>query len=297
MKVMEWSYIDVSGQQVLFQESQLGDLVKGGVIRAETLLWNETMSDWQQAGTLFPAWFSQSYSEPPLEESFEDIPAVPSSDPSPPAAAAPAAAAASTPAPVVSRASAPVPSGLAAPKIKTQSKAVASVTKLRETVKDFASYISANSIWMKIVGVLSIIGGALMCLTIGGILIGWLPIWLGVLLFKSASCAQTAEVTGYEEDLAESLYRVGLYFKIQGILMIVVILLHVAAVVFLFAFGGLALLHIPQGEAFPPEAIEEVTIEQPAPEPETDEPAPEPAMDEPAPEPAMGGMGAPANNN
>ena len=252
---MEWNYIDLSGQQVAFDETLLGDLVKGGTIQAETLLWNETMSDWQQAAALFPAWFPESYSEPPVMESFEDIPAVPSPDSSPAAAEEPAPAVA--PAPVVSRASAPVSRELAAPKVKTHRAPVASVTKLRETVKDFASYLSANAFWMKLVGVISIVGGALLCLSVVGILVGWLPIWLGVLLFKGASCAQTAEVTGREEDLAESLYRVGLYFKIQGILMIVVIVLQVASVIALFSLGGLAAL--PKPELLKVETIEQAT--------------------------------------
>lgn len=258
---MEWQYIDNSGQPIAFEESQLGDLVKGGVIQAGTLLWNETMSDWQQAMTLFPAWFTQFDSEPPLQESFEDIPAVPTPDPAPPAEEAPAMGTA--PAPVVSRPSAPASQQLAAPRVKPQGKGVASVTRIRETIKDFASYLSVNAIWMKIFGVLAIISGALLCLTIGGILIGWLPIWLGVLLFKGASCAQTAEVTGREEDLAESLYRVGVYFKVQGIFMLVMVVLHVAAVVLFFVMGGLAIIRLPQaGELMKTQAVEEVTVEE-----------------------------------
>ena len=41
--------------------------------------------------------------------------------------------------------------------------------------------------WMKFVGVLSIIYGVLVALSIIGILIAWLPIWIGILLFQSAS--------------------------------------------------------------------------------------------------------------
>ena len=41
-----------------------------------------------------------------------------------------------------------------------------------------------GSLWMKLAAVLMIIAGALQALTIIGILWAWVPIWMGVLLFR-----------------------------------------------------------------------------------------------------------------
>jgi len=44
--------------------------------------------------------------------------------------------------------------------------------------------------WLKFIGLLSLIYGIITALTIVGILIAWLPIWMGVLLFQAGSRAQ-----------------------------------------------------------------------------------------------------------
>ena len=54
---MEWFYVDQNQERQSFDETALGDLVKGETLSRDTLLWNETMTDWQAAGLLFPAWF------------------------------------------------------------------------------------------------------------------------------------------------------------------------------------------------------------------------------------------------
>ena len=56
-----------------------------------------------------------------------------------------------------------------------------------------------GKLWMKLLGVMMIISGALQVLTIIGILWAWLPIWLGVLLFQAAGAAEEASASG---DLA-----------------------------------------------------------------------------------------------
>ena len=50
------------------------------------------------------------------------------------------------------------------------------------------------SVWVKLMGILNIIGGALSALTIVGIIIAWAPIWMGVLLFQAGSRADEAQV-------------------------------------------------------------------------------------------------------
>jgi len=54
-----------------------------------------------------------------------------------------------------------------------------------------------------------------------GLLVAWLPIWMGYLLWKSAAAAEAANVTGNENDAIESLGRLKTLFTIQGILAII----------------------------------------------------------------------------
>lgn len=81
--------------------------------------------------------------------------------------------------------------------------------------------------WMKLVAVMMIIYGVLTALTIVGILIAWLPIWMGVLLFQSAGQVEIAFNASDEGALLTSLGKLKTYFTIMGILTLIGIVLFV----------------------------------------------------------------------
>ena len=83
--------------------------------------------------------------------------------------------------------------------------------------------------WLKFLGILNIISGVFICFSIIGILIAWLPIWLGWLLFASARRLDEFEASEQEELALESLKKIALYFKISGIATTVGIVLAVLA--------------------------------------------------------------------
>ncbi len=56
-----------------------------------------------------------------------------------------------------------------------------------EIVRELSAPLASGRGWIKFLGILSIVSGALGALSIIGILWAWLPIWLGVLLFQAAS--------------------------------------------------------------------------------------------------------------
>jgi len=87
--------------------------------------------------------------------------------------------------------------------------------------------------WMKLVGIMSIIGGALQVLTIIGIIIAWLPIWTGVLLFQSANAIEQAYLGGSQDAMTRSLSKLKTYFIIMGILTLIGIIVMILA----FSFG------------------------------------------------------------
>jgi len=72
--------------------------------------------------------------------------------------------------------------------------------------------------WMKLSGILMIINGVLVALSLVGILIAWIPIWMGVVLYKSATSVEPAQEQGHRFSLIESLSNLKTYFTIMGVL-------------------------------------------------------------------------------
>lgn len=84
--------------------------------------------------------------------------------------------------------------------------------------------------WIKFAGIISIIGGALQVLTIWGILVAWIPIWMGILLVKSSDLIGQAHTTGSEESMLASFQKLATYFKIYGIFILVMIVIGIVGV-------------------------------------------------------------------
>ena len=93
--------------------------------------------------------------------------------------------------------------------------------------------------WMKFLGVLLIIGGILYAITIVGIIIAWLPIWMGVVLFQAGSSSEQAYFSGDKFSLLKSLNQLKLYFTIMGIMTLIGIIFS-AIIVISALIGGLA---------------------------------------------------------
>lgn len=108
-------------------------------------------------------------------------------------------------------------------------------TSTETFVKDLSLPLFEAKVWMKLLGVVMIVYGIIMLFTIVGIIFCWLPIWLGVLLFKAASYAESARMTGETLQLVESLRRIRTFFVINGVLMLVGL---VAAVIGILASGA-----------------------------------------------------------
>lgn len=233
---MDWFYIDRNQKQQPFDEVALGDLVKNGTIASDTLLWNDSMADWQPAGVLFPAWFPG--------ESVTPAPAAATTPPAsyeemPPTPAFPAAAEFEKP-DIPALEDVPAKKSIAETRPARVRKTSTGNLERVELIKDFASYLNANRRWMKFFGVLSIIQGSVLCLTVGGAIIGWLPIWLGVNVFQAAKAADLAERTGSQEYMGEALYRLGFFFKLNGIVFVSIFAFFVIAIVIILVSGVMA---------------------------------------------------------
>ena len=93
--------------------------------------------------------------------------------------------------------------------------------------------------WMKFLGTLSIIYGVLTALTIIGLLIAWLPIWLGVLLRRAAEESVVAHRTGDEPNAITATTSLQTIFKIYGIVAVIgLVYMGVVLVIILVAVAA-----------------------------------------------------------
>lgn len=91
--------------------------------------------------------------------------------------------------------------------------------------------------WLKFLGVMSIIGGAGYALTLVGIIVAWLPIWLGILMFQAGSRAQEFAERGDVSALSAYTAKLKTLFTLMGILMIVSLVLGIVGGIVSLAMG------------------------------------------------------------
>lgn len=96
--------------------------------------------------------------------------------------------------------------------------------------------------WLKFLGVLLIISGGFLALTIVGLLFAWLPIWIGVLLWQAGDRAGVAY--GRRDPLMFEQYvqKLKTVIVIIGVVAAVKIVLMILAIGLVFTLGGMAAL-------------------------------------------------------
>jgi len=83
--------------------------------------------------------------------------------------------------------------------------------------------------WLKLLGIVSIIGGTLNALSIIGILWAWVPIWLGVIMVQAGSRAGEYADKGDMASLDGLTGRLKTYFTISGIMLIITVAISIIA--------------------------------------------------------------------
>ncbi len=106
----------------------------------------------------------------------------------------------------------------------------------QQFVREVSGTLFEANGWMKFLGVLMIVFGVICALTIIGIIICWLPIWVGVLLMKAAKATENAQATGNKQELLTALTKLKTYFMINGIVALISLIVGAAAVI----LGGVA---------------------------------------------------------
>lgn len=106
------------------------------------------------------------------------------------------------------------------------------------TIREVGLPIYQSKGWLKFLGVLSILQGIMAAITLVGLIIAWLPIWIGVVLYQSANSIEAAHVSGNKAHLVQALGKLKLYFTIQGIMTLIML----AFMVFSVFISGLGML-------------------------------------------------------
>lgn len=99
--------------------------------------------------------------------------------------------------------------------------------------------------WLIFLGWVSIVSGVITCLTIIGLLVGWLPIWMGILMKGAGENLKAGFQAGNESNLYQASQQLSTYFLIIGILTLIglaINLLYIGFIVLaiLAGIGGAA---------------------------------------------------------
>lgn len=105
-------------------------------------------------------------------------------------------------------------------------------------IKEIALPLYNAKFWMKLMGVVMILAGVLYAISIVGLIVAWLPIWIGVLLFQSAGAIDVAYNTEDKAAAIRAFEKLKVYFIINGVLL----LISIAFVVIAMLMGGLGMM-------------------------------------------------------
>ena len=104
-------------------------------------------------------------------------------------------------------------------------------------IKELSYPLFSSKTWVKLLGILMLVYGVLSALTIVGLIIAWLPIWLGVMLLQVASGVENAQLNGNKEPFLKAMKNLSTFFTIYGVMALIGIVLWVLIMVVIFATG------------------------------------------------------------
>ena len=103
--------------------------------------------------------------------------------------------------------------------------------------------------WSRFLGFTFVVTGALFCLTIVGAMVGWIPIWIGILLLKSGDNFKAGTAASMNEGI-EQLAKVVRIVGTTIVILLVLMLIYVISVLILLAVIGLSAVPAPNPAAF-----------------------------------------------
>lgn len=106
-----------------------------------------------------------------------------------------------------------------------------------QLVRELSQPLQSAKGWLTFLGIVSILYGIFTALSIVGILIAWLPIWLGVLLLQAGSALDAARTSGDPAAMIRAMGKLKTYFIIWGVITLISLLLSLPMMMFAFSVG------------------------------------------------------------
>ncbi len=107
-------------------------------------------------------------------------------------------------------------------------------------VRELSHPLYSSKSWIKLVGILLLIYGIFAALTLVGIIIAWLPIWLGILLIQSSNRIADAQLSGDKFAMIKAQSNLGTFFTIYGVLTLLGIIFGIVIFIIALTTGFLA---------------------------------------------------------
>lgn len=104
-----------------------------------------------------------------------------------------------------------------------------------QLVRELSQPLHSGKGWLTFLGIVSIIYGVFTALSIIGILIAWIPIWLGVLLIQAGNALDAARTSGDPAAMIRAMNKLKTYFIIWGIITLISLLLSLPMMMFAFS--------------------------------------------------------------
>lgn len=106
-----------------------------------------------------------------------------------------------------------------------------------QLVRELSQPLQSGKGWLTFLGILSIVYGVFTALSIVGILVAWIPIWLGVLLIQTGNALDTARNSGDAAAMMRAMGKLKTYFVIWGVITLIGLLLSLPVMMFAFSAG------------------------------------------------------------
>lgn len=233
MSTMQWYYGEANQQRGPVSTEQLHTLIQTGRITADTLLWNERMTEWQPARAV-----------PGIGELLDGA----SVDPTPTPAAIPLATQSPAAQPIpIQPVSTQAPQGVLGYQTARQGGDIYCSPRGIDALRQTSPWVRLISIVLFLTAGLTVLGlfGTLIAggsgqsgffLMVGAIyaVVGLLYVALGIYLWRYATSIQRVLAHGQTNDLDDALAAQRSFWRLAGIIIVVVIIIYIAVFALMF---------------------------------------------------------------
>jgi len=104
-------------------------------------------------------------------------------------------------------------------------------------IEEIAYPLYASRNWLKLIGIILIVYGGLVAISLIGLIVAWLPIWIGIICFQAGRKIEIAYMVRDKISLINAQKKLANFFTIYGILILIGLAMGLLFMVLLFSFG------------------------------------------------------------